>query len=246
MPDPPCRGRVNAAAVTIDGTVFYGLGYRGPAINTDTCYLRDWWAFDGHNWTRLPDYPTSFTDGAILLHDDTAVYAIMGWYDTFPKDIHKFSLQNRQWHPKWSRLTADMRAVMGGTGLSLAGRHFAGTGYDAELDNYWAEYTPADGTWTRHHPIPGKPRLLATSTPAPDEASLFVLGGRYWAGPADGLFLFNDIWRFNLADNRWQLHGHFPVGAENMVSFTWHNRVYFGLGEDLDAHRLNTLYYFEN
>ncbi|MBR1426913.1 MAG: hypothetical protein IJ581_05615 [Paludibacteraceae bacterium] len=239
LPDPPFPGRVNAAAITVGNTAYYGLGYRGPAIYRDSCYLTDWWTFDGATWTRLPDFPDHYTDGLILFATDTCLFSAFGWYDTFWHEMNRFSFATRRWYARDSHIR-DLHVTMAAAGGTADARHFAGTGYNASGDNYWAEYLPATNRWVRRTRIPTPPRCFAATACAHD--ALFVLGGRYWAGTADTVRLYDDVWQYVPAADTWRLRARLPQPAENMIAFTLNGRLYFGLGEDSRSNRLSTLY----
>lgn len=239
LPDPPFRGRVNAAAITVGNIAYYGLGYRGPDVYRDSCYLTDWWTFDGDTWTRLPDFPDHYTDGLILFATDTCLFSAFGWYNTFWHEMNRFSFATRRWYARHSHIR-DIRVTMAAAGGTADARHFAGTGYNASTDYYWAEYIPATNKWEKRRTIPTPPRCFAAT--ACDDDALFVLGGRRWEGTAGAVRLFDDVWQYIPAADTWRLRARFPIPAENMIAFTINGSLYFGLGEDAERNRLNTLY----
>lgn len=238
--DLPFAGRVKAASITVDNIAYIGMGFSGTVYDEDS-YLRDWWAFDGTDWTRLSDFPSKYSNGIILFNEGQSIYACFGYYDYCKADIYRYDIDTDTWVKEDYSVSSNTRVSMGSVGQTHQGRHFVGTGYNADLKGVWSEFIPSEnGKWVRRKQIPGKQRCLAAATTT--DEGILVAGGRHWSGTADGLKLFDDIWCYLPEQNKWQLRGTLPIAAENMVAFTLDGKAYFGLGEDTSGNRLNTIY----
>lgn len=241
----PMKGRVHPTALVAGDKAYIGLGYNGK-IYTDSCYLRDWWAysFTDNSWERLPDYPANTTDHCIGFATDTALYAGCGFYSNFSSDMYVYNLNDSTWTQiKGSHLSSAKKAFAMAS-AECDGRYFAGTGYNLKSLNQWMEFTPKNGRFLNRQAMPDKGRDCAVATGG--QANIYVFGGQRFGGTMTSLHYYDDIMVYSVATDSWKTGSAMPSGGlVNMVAFTIGKTIYFGLGENINGQINNSLYCFE-
>lgn len=239
----PFGCRVNATAITVDGEVYVGLGFRGY-IYTDNCYLRDWWRYNPATAERerLADFPNEYTNANVAYCADGKIYLCYGFGTYgYSRQICRYDIQTDTWAvyaDNHKRVPAAI-SVMGG---QVGDRCFLGSGFNTDRLNirYWYEFDPATDTWHERAKLPAG-RIFATTIAGSN--SLFVLGGRHFGGTLTTGQLYDDVLEYDLDADRWLLRGHLPEGArENAVAFEIGGCKYIGLGENSEGKILNDLH----
>ncbi len=243
----PLVGRTNGVAVVVNDTIYIGLGHTTGYIYADSCYLRDFWQFipTTQTWQQLADYPISATDGCVAFHTDTALYVGCGFFAGFSAYIYTYIPHRNTWEllpPVNGKRPLPSMAVCGAQ--TAKGRYFVGTGYNLFSNSNWYEFFPATGNFITKTELPTKGRDCATAT-ATDEY-IYVIGGQHFGGTLTTLHAFDDILRYSPTNDSWTRCGQLPIGILKMTSFTINNRIYFGLGEDIEGNIQNTLYWLED
>lgn len=241
----PLKPRVNPVAITGKDRIYIGLGYNGK-IYTDSCYLRDFWAYSpaDNTWQQLTDYPSTATDKCIAFATDTMLYVGCGFYNAYNADMYTYHIGTNTWTlQEGSRLQRPEEAFAM-TGATAQNRFYTGTGYRLKSLNQWLEYSPQKGRFLRRSSMPDKGRDCAVATGG--QAHIYVFGGQRFGGTLTTLHYYDDIMRYSVATDSWELCSAMPQGGlVNMVAFTIGSRVYFGLGEDINNHINASLYCFE-
>lgn len=237
LPETPLKARVRPCVCVVGEEVYMGLGFHGQYFN-DSTYLRDWWCYRPKTgeWRRLQDYPSNQTLGAIAMTDGTYIYVGFGCMQHENRDIFRYDIANNQWTPMQDDTEGRHTFPSCAQGVAAAdcqGRHFVGTGVYWKSLNYWAEFIP-DGeqsTWRERASVPGRGRSCATACATSD--AIYLSGGRHLGGTVTNGEVFEDVLRYDVADNKWYLCATLPDGPrENMMAWTLGDNVYFGLGND--------------
>ncbi len=242
----PLVARVNATACVVNDTVYIGLGYTGGGIYKEKPYLKDFWQFvpSTNEWIRLADYPNSNTDKCVTFATDDALYIGCGFAYYFALDMCRFDLKTKAWSMMPKNEDKRIIAMMGMSGAQVNNRCFVGNGYTTTRPNYWYEYDIKTGGFTHRESIPGKARCCAAATAKGEY--VYIIGGQHFGGSETSQIFYDEIQRYNPTTDSWTLCGHIPSGGvQNLVAFTWKNRVYFGLGEDKNLTAQSGLYYIE-
>jgi N-acetylneuraminic acid mutarotase len=241
--DLPFKGRVKAIAQVVGGKVYVGLGYNGE-VYQDSCYLRDFWKYTPatNMWTRCADFPNSYTNANITYVIGNNIYVCYGYGPLgFSRQICCYNIILNKWieyEDNYKRAAT----VMGATGEQCNNRLFFGTGaYTTSFNsNDWYEFNPESDVWIKRANIVGG-RVFAASVVG--QESIFLLGGRHYGGTLTTGFLYDDILEYSISQNTWNLRGHLPGGGrENMITFSYNGKGYFGLGEDKDGKIFKDLY----
>ena len=241
----PLSPRVNATACVTDEKVYIGLGFKGK-YGVDSCYMRDWWEYEPatNQWTRLADYPNSYSDKATSFAGDGELYVGYGFCWNYRRDMFRYTIAENRWD------SIDVQAGMfdyptrsfGGTGCTCQHRHFMGSGYYRHSLDWWAELV--DGKhWEERTPIPGKTRTLAAS--AATENHIYVTCGLHYGGVNTTGDVLRDIRRYDPMTDKWQYVAVLQEGMYNHCCFVIGKRVFVGLGEGLDEKITSKLYWFE-
>ena len=241
----PLSARVNATACTVHDKVYIGLGFRGT-YNNEKSYSRDWWQYTPatNQWTRLADYPNSYTDKATCFIGEGELYVGYGFCWNYRRDMFRYDIATNTWD------SIDVRVgkhdypdrSFGGTGCTCQHRHFMGSGYYGNSLDWWAELV--DGThWEKRTPIPGKTRTLAAS--AATKKYVYVTGGLHYGGVNTTGDVLQDIRRYDPSRDSWTFVAVLPEGIYNHCCFSIGNQVFIGLGEGLDETITDKLYRLE-
>lgn len=241
----PLTPRVNATSCIADGKVYIGLGFNGGYYKNES-YLRDWWEYQPQTdtWTRLADYPNSYTDDATSFTGDGELYVGYGFCYNYRRDFFRYTIATNQWDSidvGASYMGFPTRSF-GGTGCTCAGRHFMGTGYREHSLNWWAELVDRDH-WEQRASVPGQARTLAASTAT--DNYIYLAAGMHYGGVNTTMAVLRDIRRYDPKENRWVYAAQIPEGLINLVAFTIGKRVYIGLGETEEWKPTNKIYWFE-
>ena len=235
----PLLPRVNGVACTIGENVYLGLGFH-QSIHQDSSYLRDWWQYNPNKneWKRLADFPNKNTIKPIAYVEGNKIYCVHGFGVGFTTEIIAYDIATDQWELITQHSRNDVMC-MAGTGVSLHGRSFYGTGFSTRNLNTWYEIG-FNGEWKKLSNVPGK-RQLATCV-ATDEY-IYLVGGRKFGG-IDGK-LYDDILRYNIPKDTWTYAGSTLHPSENCFGFSINNNAYVGGGENANG-ILTTLYRIED
>ena len=241
----PLTPRVNATSCVADGKVYIGLGYNGNYYQ-DESYLRDWWEYNPEKdtWTRLADYPNSYTDGATSFTGEGEIYVGYGFRYNYRRDFFRYTIETNQWDSidVGVEFMGFPTRSFGGTGCTCSGRHFMGSGYREHSLNWWAELV--DGKhWERRADVPGPTRTLAASTAT--KQYIYLAGGIHYGGVNTTMEVLRDIRRYDPQEDRWVYAAQLPEGLLNLTAFTIGKRVYIGLGETQEWSPTNKFYWFE-
>lgn len=235
----PFKARVKAVAASCDGKLYAGLGFNGR-VYVDSCYLRDWWCYDPvtATWERKADFPTRKTDGAVSFVAGKCIYVGLGFFDGFSSDTYKYDTETGEWTKCGD---GKIYARMAATGCSVGSRCFAGTGFNTYNLNDWWEFVPKTEEWHKKSSLPGRGRVLATSTAVNN--CIYVIGGRFFGGTETREEFYDGLMEYDVNSDTWRLRGYLPNGGrENAISFCIDGKGYFGLGADKNGAVLNDLY----
>ena len=148
--------RTSAVAFKLGENVYVGLGSNKEMEKEEDRFMRDFWKFDGHAWTRVDSFPGLGRDGAVafvvkkggkeLAYVGTGFREVGGNKQYF-KDFYTFDGTN------WEK--ANMAAFPGeprrfGVAFSLNNKGYVGTGMadgSQPLGDMWC-YDPDNNTWT--------------------------------------------------------------------------------------------------
>lgn len=241
----PLIPRVNATSCVAGGKVYIGLGFNGSYYK-DSSYLRDWWEYlpQTDSWTRLADYPNSYTDAATSFTGDGELYVGYGFNYNYRRDFFRYTIAGNRWDSIDVNVSFHgfPTRSFGGTGCTCAGRHFMGTGYREHSLNWWGELV--DGThWEQRANVPGPTRTLAASTASAQY--IYLAAGMHYGGVNTTGDVLRDIRRYDPSEDKWHYAAQLPEGLMNHIAFTIGKRVYIGLGETKDFKVTNKIYYFE-
>lgn len=102
------------------------------------------------------------------------------------------------------------------------------------------EYDQATDTWTQKADFPGSDRLFGQVFAINDKA--YVCSGAEWT--SYGTYIgFNDVWRYNPANDNWVQLGNFPGTARHGgFSFAYDGKGYVGMGMDENNNYLNDMW----
>ena len=237
----PLLPRVHAMAQVAGDAVYIGLGFRGR-VYTDSCYLRDFWHYTPATgeWKRLADFPNANTIRPVTYLVGQQIYVLYGGGTGFSRDITVYDIPT----DTWTTLSDNhLRALAGYgcMGATCQGRCFLGGGFNTgNLDQWYEAHLDSD-QWDKLRAVPHGGRTLAAC--AANSCAVYVLGGRHWGGTLTTGHLFADILSFSPETERWTDCGTMPYGeTENLVAFAIGERIYFGLGEDIDGNIHNQFY----
>lgn len=243
--ETPLKARVNATACTHGDKVYVGLGFHGY-YTTPASYYQDWWEYTPatNQWQRLADYPNNYTDRATAFVGNGELYVGYGFSYNYRRDMFRYSIAENRWD------SIDVQVGMfeyptrsfGGTGSTCQNRHFMGSGYYRESLNWWAELV-AGQHWEKRTPVPGKTRTLAAS--AATDYFVYVTCGFHYGGVNTTGDALRDIRRYDPITDKWQYVAVLPEGIYNHCCFALGRKVFVGLGEDIDEHINNIVYWFE-
>ena len=239
--------RVHPTATTLNGAIYFGLGYSGEGIYKDDAFLRDFYRYEPatDTWTRLADYPSGNTVAAISFTDGQDIYVGFG-YHNFTHELFHYSVEQNTWTQVSTSLDRSdyPPRVMSPISGTVGQRYFVGTGHRNWVGSFLAEYLPASDSWEKRTPVPGKARHNAACTTTDDR--LFVLGGWHYGDSLTNGFHFEDILAYDPDNDAWSSFGTMPCGpAENHIAATIGNTIYFGLGEDQHGKLIIDLYRFD-
>lgn len=235
---PPLAARVSAAAIAVEGRIYIGLGFAGKVYTGDS-YLRDWWCYtpaDG-SWARLADYPNSYTVGVSCYTEGGNIYCIYGMGDGFTRDVIRYDIACNEW-TKIPGHEGQSYAVMGGTGATVAGEHYFGTGYNTRNKNTWYRLNP-EGDWEKRASVPGK---RSTAVAAGTSRYIYMAGGRLFGGDLSGGKVYDDVLRYDPEQDKWYLAARMPEGRDRMSRFVIGERIFIGLGETEDSRKMKTMF----
>ena len=240
MPDMPFKPRTKAAAVVVDDYVYCGLGFNG-VINTDSCYLKDWWRWHipTDTWTRLADFPTTDTNMPVTAYYNKKIYSIFPTHSGSSRLVYEYDIQS----DKWSQWPDDwhIETIGGATGAQIDSICYAGGGYFLGMKSQWYAFNLASATYIRKHDMPGGGRMFASAALLNNR--IYVFGGRKTAEYAKSETLLNDILLYDYTADRWHYCGTLPFsGRDQMVSAVASDNIYFGTGEDRDLIPQNDWY----
>ena len=243
----PLTARVHPTAVTVNNSIYVGLGFAAKGIYSNDSYLRDFFRYEPatDTWTRLADYPSDKTVAAISFSDGQYIYVGFG-FRGFSHELFRYDPAA----DKWQQLSTNLKAsdfpprAMSPIAGTVGGRHFVGTGFRNHVSSFLAEYFPASDSWEERTATPGKNRHNAACTTTDDR--LFVFGGWHYGDSLTSGFHFEDILCYSPAEDEWSSYGTMPDGpSENRVAARIGNTVYFGLGEDESGNLLTNFYRFD-
>lgn len=226
--DCPITPRVNGTACSTTAGVYLGLGWAGGYVHSDSLYLRDWWRYEPatDTWTRLADFPTDKTAGAVCWSDDKTVWVASGFHG-YTNDIWAYDIAADRW------TKADFAAparVMSPVATQCQHRYFFGTGFYETSRNGWWEWLN-EGQWEKRASVPGRGRHNAAC--ASSNEAVWLIGGWHYGDSLTTGFVYDDILRYSPATNSWAYCGALPCGTmENGAAAAVGNKVFFGLGED--------------
>ena len=246
----PLSPRVNPAACAADNRLYLGLGFRGKH-GRDSSYLRDWWQYDpaAGQWTQLADYPNNYTDRAVCFTETGRLFVGYGFFWNYRRDMFCYHIAADRWDS--IDVHAEMHAFptrsFGGTGCTCAGRHFYGTGYYGGSLNWWGELQVGEngqtGGWSKQTNVPGPTRTLAAACAS--DRYVYLMGGLHCGGVNTTQEGLQDIRRYDPQTDTWTWIATMPVPLMNHICFRVGRRIYFGLGETVDEHIQDQLYYIE-
>lgn len=247
----PMGPRVRQTSCVVGHEVYLGLGFHGQFL-IDSAYHQDWWRYrpQSKEWTRLQDYPTQQTMGAIPHYEAPYIYLAYGYRNIEARDVYRYDIGTNQWSHLHDDTPAKDQAfpnrVMGACGASTSGHLYLGTGNDYMSRSFWTEMIPSgnDVQWNRCTGAPGRGRGCATATGTGH--LLFVAGGRHWGGTVTNGEVFDNVLCYHIRDDRWTISATLPDGPrENMVAWTKDGKVYFGLGNDKHDKPCSQIYCLE-
>lgn len=242
MAETPLQARVSAAAIAVGEQVYIGLGIT-HGVYLEQAHLKDWWRYTPatDKWERLSDYPNANTVGVTCYEENGYIYCVYGFGKGFSRDVIRYDISTDTWTTIDER-EGKSHAVMGGTGASIGGRHFFGTGFNTWNKNTWFELQP-EGDWQERRHVPGG---RSTATAAATTRYIYLIGGRNVGGDMSGGGVLDDVLRYDAEQDRWSRVAKLETGADKMISFTIQGKVYTGLGETQELKALNTLYCIED
>lgn len=244
----PFKERVRPRAIVIEEDVYLGLGFNGRLL-IDSAYLRDWWKWNPatDTWTRLPDYPSDRTVGAIVAGNGKYIYAAYGGKQNFERWIFRYDTESEQWiklNDGLSRMSSYPPRAHSATGCFCDGRFYFGSGYfsgDGGSLNFWAEaeYIGDSVVWHKRKKLPSK-RHNAVSVS--DNQYIYICGGHYYGGTVTNGILYNDILCYNPNDDSWRRIGYLPDEIENAVCWYINGVLYLVFGNDKDNNPYKQMY----
>lgn len=246
----PMCARVNATACVQDGKIYVGLGFNG-LYKDNSSYRRDWWEYNPNNgnWRQLADYPNSYTDRAVCFHEAGRLFVGYGFCRNYRRDMFCYHITEDRWD------SIDVGVGLydfpvrsfGGTGCTCDGRHFYGTGYYGGSLDWWGELRVGEdgktGSWTEMADVPGRTRTLSACCAT--ERHVYIMGGIHYGGVNTTEEGLQDIRRYDPKENHWTWVGTMPEALMNHICFAVGKKIYFGLGETIDEHINDQLYYIE-
>ena len=237
----PLTPRVNGVACTIGERVYLGLGFH-QSIHLDSSYLRDWWEYNPINneWKQLANFPNKNTVKPIAYVQEDKIYCVHGFGTGFTAEIIAYDIATDQWELITQHSRNDIMC-MAGTGATLHGRSYYGTGFNTMNLNTWFEIG-FDGKWEKRANVPGKRQLATCVTTA---NNIYLIGGRKFGGTQTDGEVYNDILRYNIQDDSWTHAGSTTYPSENTFGFSINHSAYMGGGENADG-ILTTLYRIED
>lgn len=238
----PLKARVNGTVCVTTKGVFMGLGYQGPDIREDSCYLRDWWRYEPATgaWTKLADYPSYKGVAAISWSDDEHIWVACGFGRAFTNDVFCYTIAT----DSWAKVADSPIRVQSAVAATCQGRHFLGTGFRLTGHNEWWEFLD-DGHYAQRASVPSTGRHNAAC--AATEKAIWVIAGIHYGDTLTTGFYFNDVVRYSPDDDQWALCGTLPCGTmENGAACAIGDRLYFGLGEDKKGQIHKHWYYIDD
>lgn len=236
--ETPLARRVNGCACVAGDKAYIGLGFCGHAYGDDA-YLNDWWEYTPatDTWRRLADFPGENTVGAVAYTDGTHIYCVHGFGWGFTTDVLCYDIAADTWMVV-TRPNPPEHASMAGTGATLQGRHYFGTGYNTHSLCEWYEID-FQSDWTKRKSVPGK---RENAVCAASVNYIYLANGQHFGGTLTDGQTFDDILRYAPETDTWTLAGHTAEAAINRIGFTINGKAYIGLGEDPQGNILKSLY----
>lgn len=241
----PGKQRVRAVAIGYNNALYLGLGFTNTNLFKDSCYLRDWWRYSPqtNTWDSLAEYIQGTTVSPIPYVVGERLYTIYGSNGGFSRTMIYYAPSNNTW-TKEEDSSLRAKSGLGGCGAQVQGRCFYGLGFNTSNLDQWYEVDLPTDKWTKRTFLSEKGRSLCACC-GTDEY-VYIFGGRCFRGELTGGEVFNEYYRYNVADDKWEFCGSMPCGrAENQIAFTLNGKAYFGLGEDPEGKIINQLYRIE-
>lgn len=230
----PLKARVNACACTLGHDVYIGLGFDGSAYQrADSAYLRDWWRYDSENrtWTALAPYPNHRTDRAVAFATDEAIYVGYGFQTRYTRDMFRYDIAADRWDSVDVHVAEHAYPLrsFGGTGTTVDGHHYYGTGYRTQSLDWWAEFMP-EGQWVKRSTVPGGGITLAAA--AAVSPYILLIGGQHVGGVGTDGRIESAIRCYNTLTDRWQTIGQLHEGRLNHCAFAYKDTIYVAGGDN--------------
>ena len=243
----PLKPRVRPRAVTVEETVFVGLGGKGQVL-IDSTYLTDWWRWipATNTWDSLARYPIDRTIGPVMATDGEVIYSVYGGKHNFERWVMRYNIARDEWEqmadglPRMAEYPPRAHSAVGGY---CQGRWFFGAGYTRDMSSaFWVEAEMAGDSviWHKRTPLSGRRHNAASVS---DGQYIYVVGGEYLGGTVTTGKYYDDILRYDPQRDAWTRIGHLPDGErENMCCWIIDNTLYIGLGNDKRNHPCAQLY----
>lgn len=244
----PFKPRVNATACTLNGKGYVGLGFAGGSIYDDKNRYTDFWQFDPQNnqWQQLADFPSPNSDRGVALTEDGYIHIGYAFAHNYRRDFYTYDIADNSWQMIEQHI-GDFdypSRAFAACGATCSGRHFVGTGFRKESLDFWAEFFPQEARWRKCKEVPGGGRHDAACTAT--DNYIYVVGGCHYGDPLTNGYYFDDILRYSPATDEWAMCATIPAGKlQNMITFTYKGKVYFGLGEDAENNITDKMYCIE-
>lgn len=241
--DTPLKARVRAAAWSTEEGIYVGLGFDGIVYN-DTSYCRDWWLYQPttNTWTRLADFPTFDTNGAIACQSGQRIYLAGASGKMYNSDAYAYDILSDTWEHMPSE-GERMESLWGFAGAAWGDGCYIGTGFRRWDLPYWWYYDASTNRWSPRKDIP---YTRSSATAVTGNRGIYVFGGRIFHGEHTGGRLLEDALLYLPNEDKWKRIGNLPMGAtENMAGYRIKNKVYFGLGEQTDGAMNKQWWYIE-
>ncbi|NDW13752.1 hypothetical protein D0T50_12750 [Bacteroides sp. 214] len=195
--------------------------YIKDEIWPEKMFVLDIWKYNNTSFVKETSYPGKANQDIIFFTDGKNLYAGGGYIYTSnlvgQSDFWCYNLDAKEWK-KRNDIPITFNNPLGTSSVLIDNEIYIFTNY-REL---W-KYSPSSDNWTHVSTLKGGGYYRNNSTLLYCKGSLYVLGGTFI--PGANLYE-EDVWVYNIQNNRWMLKSFFDRGYYNFPAFVRNDKIY--------------------